>query len=435
VTHRRRLHPLLSVPFAGSGLLVCLLSPAPCLAQAATTDPATAASTTGSIADAVGLKLSLRSGAWTQDRELGSDDLTVVGGLRGRLAPRFSPVLDGFAEGYVQTDSARGTRANLTEGWVRLSSGTLELRAGRQIIVWGRADRLNPTDNLGGRDYTLLTASDDDQRQGPLTVLARWGSGNWTFDGLWLPEFRPDRYPLDRQFPGVTILPDAQPRDAGQFAAKLDNSGGNLDFSLSYFDGIDRTRDFVPVSQTSPIIQQQFPRIRVIGADLAGAAGPVGYRAEAAVTFVRGLPGVFRKQSNFWLVAGFDTPAPGGWNLNLQYSYRHVFGWRDPQALANPIARGVAQLDAAVTNQLDRDQHGATVRLARSWLSETLDFELASIVYFTRGDAAIRPRLGYRINDNLRLSLGADLFVGPSLSYFGRVRSLSGGWLQLTSGF
>lgn len=394
-----------------------------------------------SLGERLGLATSFRAGAWTHDRDLNDETLTVIGGMRARLAPRLGSV-DGFAEGFVQADSVDGADGDLVEGWLRWTSGALSVKTGRQIVVWGRADRLNPSDVLSSRDYTLLVANDDEQRRGSLMVQGRLGLGSFTIDGYWLPEFRDNRFPLDRNPAGAVVVADERVSGRGQFAVKVDRSGGSVDWSLGWFQGTDRTRDFVRVAvpSGSPAgtftgVQQRFPKVDVATADAAGTLGRIGWRAEAALSRYRGTDTLFRKKDNLWLVAGFDSDVGGGWNLNLQYSLRRVFGHVDPRGLANPIDRAVASQSAAVNNQLDRTQHGVTVRVARKWLQDTLDFELASIVYLNIGDAAIRPRLTYAINDRMRVTAAADIFVGPRLSYFGRVRDLSAGFLQLTHGF
>ena len=394
-----------------------------------------------SVLDRLGLQTSFRAGAWTHDRDLNGKTLIATGGLRARIAPDFGS-LDGSAEGYVQADSANGAEADLVEGWLRLTSGNLSLKAGRQIVVWGRADRLNPSDVLGSRDYTLLVANDDEQRRGTAMLQARLGFGAFTFDGYWLPEFRGNRFPLDLAPPGAVVIADERVADKGQFALKLDRSGGSVDWSVGWFHGIDRTRDFVrlplpPGSRpgTFTSVQQRFPRADVFTADAAGTIGRIGWRAEIAHSRYRGADTIFRKNDNLWLVAGFDTDVLGGWNLNLQYSLRRVLDHSDPRTIMNPVDRAVASLSAAVNNQLDRTQHGGTARIAHKWLQDTLDFELATIVYFQTGDAAIRPKLSYAINDRLRATAAADIFVGPRLSYFGRVRDLSAGFMQLNYGF
>lgn len=389
------------------------------------------------LADALGLKLSARAGVWSHSRDLDGETLMPFLGLRGRLAPRLGAV-DGKAEAYVQIDRTGRWRSDAVEAWARLTAGDFELRGGRQIIVWGRADRLNPTDNLSGRDYTLLAASDEDQRTGPAMVQARWGHGTITVDAIWLPEFRPNIFPLERNRPGIALLPDQRRQDAGQFAFKLDSSGGTIDWSLSWFRGIDRNRDFTArpaLPGTLAAIQQTFPDISVWGADAAGTLGRLGWRVEAAYTDVLGAPNPFTKKDNFWLVAGGDMNFAGGWNLNLQYSLRVIFNYADPRLLANPVTRGIATLSAAVNNQLDHVQNGVTARLGRRFANDSIEAEVAVVHYFEPGDTAIRPRISTAIRDGLRLAVGADIFTGPSNSYFGRVRSLSAGWLQLTAGF
>jgi len=403
-------------------------------------DPASAEAADAPAAappDWLGLKLSARAGGWTHDRQLNGEEVVPMAGLRARIAPRIGAV-DAFAEGYVQTDRVDGTHADLVEGWVRLSIGAAELRAGRQIVVWGRADRLNPTDNIAGRDYTLLTASDDEQRQGPAMVQARWGRDAWTVDLYWLPEFRPNVYPLTARPAGVAVLPDERRRKRAQFAARVDHSGGAFDWSLSWFRGIDRNRDVTRRAAPAGFlaaVQQTYPDITVWGADAAGTLGAVGWRIEAAYSVLGGPDTPFRKNDNLWIVAGGDVTFGGGWNVNLQYSVRRIFDYRDPRRLADPVTRQIASVSAAVSNQLDRTQNGVTARLARRFANDTVDAEISAAHNFETGDTAIRPKVTQAIRDGLRLTVGADLFRGPALSSFGRVRDLSSGYLQLTAGF
>jgi hypothetical protein len=390
-----------------------------------------------SFASALGIAFSARAGVWTHDRDLNGETVVPMLGLRARISPR-QGAFAGRAEAYAQIDRTGRWRTDVVEAWGRLATGELELRAGRQIIVWGRADRLNPTDNLSGRDYTLLAASDDDQRQGPATLQARWGRGKVTLDAIWLPEFRPNIFPLERTRPGITVLPDERRRSPDQFAFKLDASGGAVDWSVSWFHGIDRNRDFTarPAQPgTIAALQQTFPDISVIGADAAGTIGTVGWRVESAYTKVRGTDTAFIKNDNLWTVAGADVNLAGGWNINLQYSLRVIFDHRDPRLIIDPVERSIATLSAAVNNQLDPVQNGVTLRVVRRFAADTAEAEIAVIHYLEPGDTAIRPRVSTSIRDGLRLAVGADIFTGPSNSYFGRVRSLSAGWLQLTAGY
>lgn len=408
------------------------------VAAAAAALPAAAQTTDGALAPEV----SLRAGLWSQPRELGDPGAVSAAAFAVRTTPRLSASLDAKAEARIQADSSGDTQADLPEAWVRAVEGPVRVTVGRQIVAWGRADRLNPTDVVGSRDYTRLLADDDEQRRGSLMAQASYGTGPWTVSALWLPEFRANRFPVDNPPTGVVILDDQRVRDRGQFAARVDHIGGGLDWSLSYFDGRDRTRDLAAVAPPagSPAgvfgaVQAQYPAVRVLGGDLAGVAGRYAFRAEASFTDVRGPATPFRKRDVFWAVVGGDRTFDSGWNVNLQYSFRRVFGDRDLPANANPFVQAVARTSAAVNNQLDRTQHGFTARVARSWLHDTLDLECSAAVFAPTGDVAVRPRLTYAVSDQWRATLGADVFRGPKLSYFGRVRDLSAAYVQFAYGF
>jgi hypothetical protein len=394
----------------------------------------------GGPLDALQPQIFLRAGLWSHSRDFTDPGAVSVAGFVMRAAPRLSDRLDAYAEARAQTDSTGRGDADLEEAWARFAAGPARLIVGRQIVAWGRADRYNPTDVIGARDYTRLLASDDEQRRGALIAQATYGAGPWTFSALWLPEFRPNRFPVDRSRPGVVVLDDQKVEDRSQFAARIDHSGGALDWSISYFEGRSRTRDIalVPVPAGVAVlaaVQQQFPETSVVGADLAGVAGRFGYRAEAAYTEVGGAPTPFRTKDNFWIVVGVDRTFDSGWNVNLQYSFRYVFDYEDPAQLSNPVVRVIALQSATVNNQLDRRQNGMTLRFARSWRNERLEFETSAAGYFETRDIAIRPRLSYALNDSTRAVLGADVFLGPQLSYFGRVRDLSAAYAQIVYGF
>jgi len=134
---------------------------------------------------------SLRLGAWSSTRTL--DDrqgaATLIWWAKGSasLGQRAAVYAEGWA-GYQDLGHRAATSGMLRETYLDLSLGPLDIRAGRQIIVWGRADGINPTDNISPRDFTLLVADDDDQRFGLGAVKASLYAGSVSFTGLWLPE-------------------------------------------------------------------------------------------------------------------------------------------------------------------------------------------------------------------------------------------------------
>src|SRR2546427_6276513 len=95
--------------------------------------------------------------------------------MQGRWDP--DPAASLYVDGWVRNDDlfiAKETSGKFREGYLDLRLGALDVRLGRQIIAWGRADQINPTDNLTPRDFTLLVPEDADQRSGTTGARATY---------------------------------------------------------------------------------------------------------------------------------------------------------------------------------------------------------------------------------------------------------------------
>ena len=57
------------------------------------------------------------------------------------------------------------------------------------------------------------------------------------------------------------------------------------------------------------------------------------------------------------------------------------------------------------------------------------------MTWFERGDFVISPRAAYAINDNVKVSIGADLYRGPADSVFGLLNANSLGYAEVGYSF
>ena len=67
--------------------------------------------------------------------------------------------VDGILQSTVITTTetvGRGLRATFREGYLQYSSSGWDLRAGRQLVLWGKSDGINPTDFLSAKRQYLL---------------------------------------------------------------------------------------------------------------------------------------------------------------------------------------------------------------------------------------------------------------------------------------
>jgi hypothetical protein len=404
---------------------------------------------------------SLRGGYWSSTRTL--DRRRPFGSgmawLKGTAPmPRHVTL---FAEGWVAVrgpvDDADVT-AELREAYVNVALGNLDLRAGRQILAWGRADGVNPTGNLAAEDLTLLTPDDADRRLGVTAATVSYYMEGLSISGVWLPEFRGHRIALPSDG-GVSFDETKRRWPGDQWALRAEHTGGAVDWSMSFFRGLDLSPDLAPAvipsegpkgrSRGIVIVPTEGParepnvvtlrhrRIHVFGADAATTVGRYGLRAEGA--YVRTEDGSgrdpFTKNPFVFVVVGADRTFDGRLNVNLQYLARAVVRFRELPADVPPEVAAVAESQSILASQTRRTQHGASMRASYKWLHETLETEWAAVAYAGPRGVAMRPKVTYAVTDRFTLLAGAEVLRGEDASVFGLLRPNSTAFLEARLSF
>ena len=164
---------------------------------------------------------------------------------------------------------------------------------------------------------------------------------------------------------------------------------------------------------------------------MAKTVGDYGLRAEVAYTETKDVEGndFLTKNSNFYGVLGVDRTFFGDLNINVQYIYRHTLDWRDTDNIADSNERYLAERININANQKSTDFHAGSGRVSYKMFNETLKLELALAGWFDNG--LIRPKVTYAISDSLRAILGAEFYEGEKDSFFGRLKDVSTGFLEL----
>jgi hypothetical protein len=419
-----------------TGLLILLLMLA--ASSAVAQDSGASAEPEPSRLQQAGISGSIRAGYWSSTRNLDSED--PLGGamiwLKSTrpLSPHVSFLIEGWTalRGPASNGDATG---ELREAFVDLRFGRLDVRVGRQIVAWGRADGVNPTDNLTGEDLTLLTPDDDDRRLGTTALRVSYYWGDVSFTGVWLPEFRGHRFPLPPA-PGMTVVRERPEWPADQWALRAEQTGHAVDWSVSYFQGRDLTPDLVtqlaPASDSVAAISLAHHRVRAFGADMAANVGHIGLRAEGAYVDTEDTRGQdpFTKNPSLFIVVGGDRTFGEYLNLNVQYLYRFVRHYRVADEGLSVAAGRVAELQGILNSQTQRAQHGASFRVAYKWLRETLEGECAAVGFFGPEGVALRPKLTYAVSDAWKVVIGTELYRGESSSLFGLLRPNSTAYVE-----
>lgn len=372
-----------------------------------------------------GITGSLRAGYWSSNRRLDDEKDIGVASAWLKLDKKLESGIGLFAEGYVANEDVFGDRrdeSRLREAYFEGRKGNFDYRIGKQIIAWGRADRLNPTDNLTPRDATLLATDIDEDRFGSLAAKASWNFDlSTSLVGAWLPEFRPNVLGLPAR-PGL-VFQESVPNSSSQWALKLDQSGKAVDWSISWFDGFDLSADLSPgpLTPAGQFVNLDHHRIKVLGADAATTRGSYRFAAEAAYVRTEDPDGVNPGIKNPFIygVFGVERAYPDNLTVIVQAFTRQVMRYSDPEAIANPAARSVAVQQAVANSQYDRSQQGVSLRIAKKWFNETLEGEIAGAALLNRDGYSLRPRVIYLYSDSIKFIAGYEYFKGSDKTIYG----------------
>lgn len=372
------------------------------------------------------------------------DDTDFLGATAQiKALPRLMEAIDGKVEARITNPAlgeGDGVDSRLLEGYVTAHFAHADLRIGKQIVAWGRADGINPTDNLTARDYVSLLPFEDDQRFGTVAVkLDVYLSAKYSLGVFTTPFFEPSNVPLPAAGRDIREKTPARTFSNSEIGLKLDKVEEGFDWSLSYFHGFSLLPDLriLGIDGGGPILEMHYDRIDVIGADFARNIGRYGFRGEAAYVQTKDKSGGDPAVKNpylFW-VLGVDRSFFENLNINLQFFQRRVRRFHDPEAIADPVERSLAVQNAVLDGQRDRLSHGLSTRVADKWFNETLQGEIFAVINLTRRDYYLRPSLTYAFSDHWKGTIGGDFYYGAADTQFGSLRPNRGAFAEWRYGF
>jgi hypothetical protein len=192
----------------------------------------------------------------------------------------------------IKTNSAIEYRWSNNENEFQLREAYLmwypswgEAKVGKQIHAWGAVDGNNPTDNLNPYDYYYMFLPGADRKVGTVSGSVKYYRNDWQIEGVFIPRHKGNRFPFgEKAFPLNIPMsaPELMDEDTGsEYGIRIQSIFGSSDFSLSYFDG--RDRSFTPVGYNE--LPNQIPSVfyrktSVLGFDLVSFIGDFTNRFE-----------------------------------------------------------------------------------------------------------------------------------------------------------
>jgi hypothetical protein len=384
-----------------------------------------------------------RSSYFSSSKQLDDESNLFGAALQLKALPTLNERVDGKLEvRFANSDVGRGaaTRASVLEGYVTLRFARADLRLGKQIVPWGRADGINPTDNLTPRDYTVLLPFEDDQRFGATGArLDLLISPEHTLTLFATPAFEPARVPLPPTAGRVERREPAHTLANTHGGLRLNKVSEGLDWSLSYFRGFSLLpgAQFVEEQTARSVLRLHYDRITVIGADFARNQGRFGLRGEIAYVDTSDDAGSAPSVRNPYLhwIVGVDRTFFANLNANLQFFQRRVRKHRELAAWESPAQRETVLLNSLIDGQRDAVTNSISFRVSNKWLNDTLEAEVFAVHSLTRCDGLVRPLVTYAFSDRWKGTIGAEIYRGRSNTPYGSLKANRGAFAELRYGF
>lgn len=317
------------------------------------------------------------------------------------------------------SDASRN-RVYLDEAYIDMYFKKWDLRVGKQIMSWGKADGFNPSNILNAVDYSDVLDTED-ENIGVYALNAKWYIGSMELQFVYSPIFTSSVLPsvnsrwqsemptsvnIDgNNYPTIYNAIEERPKDRlsnGQFALRLSKSFNNLDFSVSYFIGYNDIPEIIQSNVTvnednmaTIDIKQKFYRQQVLSGDFSWALGKYILKGEGGLHFPSDIP---NDKPYFQYVLGVDRRFSIGDNSLLI-----ILQWM------HEIKSKNIEYSSRDFNHLFQKNIMCRLEMEFSGNSKISLQGMYSLKY---DDFYIRPEYSYNIADGLNLSVACDILGG-----------------------
>ena len=316
----------------------------------------------------------------------------------------------------------------------------MDVKAGRQIFTWGTGDYLFVND-LFPKDYiSFYIGRDDEYLKKPSDgIKTSFYTDAASLDLIVIPDFEPSTFFTGQRvsffdsFTGgiagtnsdrTLLEPSRDPEDA-EYASRLYRNFGSYETALYFFRGHYK----LPQGYLNELDHELFyPRLDVYGASIRGP----------------GAGGIVSFEFGFYNSRQDDK---GDNRLIANSMNKFLFGYA--KDLGNDLSAGVQYLfeqtlqydnylNALLPNDFvwDRYRHLLTLRLTKLFKNQTVKANIFTFYSPSDKDGYVRPSVDYNMNDNLILSLGANLAWGrDNYTEFGQMARNKNIYTRIRYGF
>lgn len=285
-------------------------------------------------------------------------------------------------------------------------SEALDIKTGRQVVVWGKSDTIRVTDVLNPLDNREPGLVDIEDLRLPLWMTrVGYYIGSWNLTGIAVHEVRFNKDPVFGSdfYPFQTPQPPEETPGGTEYALSLNGILTGWDISLYWA----RIYDDMPHAGISGgTARLMHSRLTMLGAAANLAAGNWLLKSEAA--WFNGLEffSTPEKKSRLDLLAGFEYSGFTDTTLSLEAANRHLNGFQGSMEAPPDFAQ--------------EDEFQWALRYRRDFMHDTLHATALALFFSPEGEDGSLERLSleYDISDAFSITGGIVVYHSGDLVFF-----------------
>jgi len=292
---------------------------------------------------------------------------------------------------------------------------SLDIKLGRQIVVWGKSDNIRVTDVLNPLDMREPGLTDIEDLRLPVAMFRLdYYIGDWSLTGIAIheirfnksPEYGSDFYP-GSQPPPHEDKPDSCGKNT-EYAAAINGIFSGWDISFYWADFYNDVPHVELVSDgLPPQIEWKHARLKMLGAAFNAAVGNWLLKTEAA--YIDGFEffnAPDKEYSRTDLLAGIEYSGFKDTTVSIEAVNRHINDFDDVLKLS--------------PDETQEDEFQWVFRLTRKFLNDTLTLTLLASTYDGTGQDGAFQRFSaeYDVTDSIEIAGGVVLYQSGDLARF-----------------
>ncbi len=344
---------------------------------------------------------------------------------------------DAFTNFSISQDLNKKTHTEIDarEAYVNLYFDKFDFRIGQQIIVWGRADGFNPTNNITPYDFSVFSPNEDDKRLSNFVASATYNLSPFKINLNWIPTYKASNLPI-KNMPlpkHIYWADDKFPQNKlsnSNYAIKASVEKPSFDASISYFNGYHKTAGIDCENVTNGLeLTNMAHHSQVFGLDFSSSLLNYGLRGEFAYSMPsddRNRRGCIPRNQLEYTI-GIDREF-GVFSIVAQYIGKCVTNFEELSVVESFTDR-LALWNSLIFGQTEELTHSVSLRPLFDLLNQTLRVEFLSLYNTSTEELFFSPKISYKLSDDISLCGGIQIYDGPRNTLFNLLSD------RLNSGF